>query len=181
MSAATGTPTPGTLKRRQQALGVRYRDDPGAAVTVKRVRTRPETPDSVHGVVEAVGPFPDDPWDFGTDAKVGGLDDLPNSGHLLCAALAACEDNTVRMLAERLGVRIDHLTVEVVGDVDCRGCLALDPDVAVGFGSMDLRVDLRVAPDTDPHLLTQLQEMSERLCVNLDTLRRGVPVSLSYV
>jgi uncharacterized OsmC-like protein len=43
-------------------------------------------------------------FEYGIDEKVGGLSDRPNPGDLLCAALAACEDGTIRMVAGLLGV-----------------------------------------------------------------------------
>jgi uncharacterized OsmC-like protein len=183
-----GTPTrtsrPGQspVARRQAPLRRRYQHDPEDAITVKRVRTLPDAaPDPVHGAVVAVGPYADSCWSFGTDAKVGGLDDLPNPGHLLCAALAACGDNTIRMVADHLGVQIERLEVEVVGDVDVRGCLAMDPGVPVGFRSMHMSVDLRLAAGTDEQRAALLQQAAEQLCVNLDTLRHGVPVTLTYI
>jgi uncharacterized OsmC-like protein len=170
-----------SVVRRQAPLRSRYQQDPAAAITVKRVRTLPDAaPDPVHGAVEAVGPYAGSCWPFGTDAKIGGLDDLPNSGHLLCAALAACEDNTIRMVASHLGVQIEHLSVEVVGDVDVRGCLAMDPGAPVGFRSMHMTVDLRLTAGTDGRRAALLKQAAEQLCVNLDTLRRGVPVTLAY-
>lgn len=181
MSTPSPIHTDSALARRQAAVRERYHHDPGAAVTTKRVRTLPDAaPDPVHGAVRAVGAYVDHLWSFGTDAKVGGLDDLPNSGHLLCAALAACADNTIRMVADRLGVALEHLSVEVVGDVDVRGCLAMDRTVQVGFRSLHMTIDLRAADGTDERLTQALRDTSERLCVNLDTLRRGVPVTCAY-
>ena len=176
------SPEGSTVAMRQRPLQARYRRDPATARTVKRVRTVHEAAsDALHGAVEAYGgPFEATRWRFGTDAKVGGFDDLPNSGHLLCAALAACGDNTLRMLADRLDVELTALTVDVVGHVDCRGCLAVDPDARVGFDRIDMEVRLEVAPGTDPRLCTLLEETAEQLCVVLDTLRRGVPVHVSY-
>jgi uncharacterized OsmC-like protein len=127
--------------------------------------------------VEVIGDYPPTRWDFGQDAKVGGYDDLPNTGHLLCVALAACQDNVIRMIADHLGVSISHLDVQVTGQVDC---LDIDDQVRVGFSSMDVQVTLETAPGTDDRLVGLLQAMAERLCVNLDTLRHGVPVSVSF-
>ena len=50
---------------------------------------------------------------LGIDQHVGGFGDLPNPGDLLCAALAACEDGTIRMIANVLGVRLTALAVKV--------------------------------------------------------------------
>ena len=172
---------PSLVADRQTPLKARYREDAAAAITVKHVRTVHEAAhDALHGAVDVLAPVPPTRWAFGQDAKVGGYDDLPNSGHLLCAALACCQDNIIRMIADRLGVPIAHLEVEAIGRVDCRGCLAVDPEVPVGFTAIDLLVHLEAAPGTDERLLAALRQTAERYCVTLDTLRRGVPVTLSY-
>lgn len=134
--------------------------------------------DAIHGSVVPDG-FSSEIWNYGLDAKVGGLDDLPNPGHVLCAALAACMDSTMRMLAERLGVIIEELEVEVVGDVDVRGCLAMDASVRPGFRGLSCNVNCRPAEGTDPKSLAMIFDHAERLCVTLDTLRNGVPIVVS--
>jgi len=166
---------------RQHDLRQSYARSPEAAITEKRVRTV-QTPatDAIHGAVEPDG-FDTGRWDYGIDAKIGGLDDRPNPGHVLCAALAGCMDSTIRMLAEHLRVEIDRLEVEVVGDVDLRGCLDMSASVRPGFRRISCRIDLRPADGTDPRLSRMLLEHAERLCVTLDTLRNGVPVHVSAV
>jgi uncharacterized OsmC-like protein len=175
--------SPGTsvVAERQRPLRTRYTNDPAEAITTKRVRSvHAAACDPFHGAVEAVGEYPPTRWEFGQDDKVGGYDDLPNTGHLLCAALAACQDNVIRMIADHLGITISHLDVEVTGQVDCRGCLNIDDQVRVGFFGMDVQVTLEVAPDTGDALVEVMRQLAERLCVNLDTLRRGVPVTVSF-
>ena len=169
------------VAERQRPLRARYGQDPGEAITVKRVRSvHSAAHDPFHGAVEVIGDYPPTRWEFGQDAKVGGYDDMPNTGHLLCAALAACQDNVIRMIADHLGIGISHLDVEVTGQVDCRGCLNIDNQVRAGFLGMDVQVTLVVAPGTDGGLVRLLRDMAERLCVNLDTLRHGVPVAVSF-
>jgi uncharacterized OsmC-like protein len=165
---------------RQQPLRARYTQKPSEAVTLKHGITRAtEGVDALHGVVA-----PGDSFDlecrYGIDAAIGGLDDAPNPGDLLCAALAACQDSTIRMMADVLGITIESLEVEVVGDVDVRGCMAVDRGVKVGFRSLACNVSLKVAPDTDPERVAALLEQAERSCVNLDTLRSGTPVKLAF-
>jgi uncharacterized OsmC-like protein len=166
---------------RQAPLRKRYAEDEGEAITVKRVRTvAGPGADPMHGRVASVGDFGEISWDFGTDSKVGGYDDLPNSGHLLCAALAACLDNTTRMIADLLGIEIDHLEIEVIGDVDVRGCLAIDDSVRPGFRRISCRVHLDPHPGSDPRKVEILIRHAEKLCVTLDTLRNGVPVDVEF-
>lgn len=163
---------------RQAPLRRRYRAEPGEAITVKRVRSA-GGPSPLHGTVTPVG-FEDCAWPFGIDAKVGGFDDLPNPGHLLCAALTACLDSTVRMLADALGVTLLHLRVDTSGHVDVRGCLAMTDAVRAGFERIQCAVELEIDPASDPRKAALLAQQAERLCVTLDTLREGVPVDVTF-
>jgi uncharacterized OsmC-like protein len=113
----------------------------------------------------------------GNHRGVGGLHEAPNSGELLCAALAACQDSTIRMVADLLGVRLTALAVEVEGDVDLRGTLAVDRSVRVGFQSMRCRTNIEVAAGADRRTVEMLLAAAERSCVILDTLRHGVDVT----
>jgi uncharacterized OsmC-like protein len=113
----------------------------------------------------------------GNHRGVGGLHEAPNSGELLCAALAACQDSTIRMVADLLGIRLTALAVEVEGDVDLRGTLAVDGSVRVGFQSMRCQTRIEVAHGTDPRTVEMLLTAAERSCVILDTLRGGVDVT----
>ena len=61
----------------------------------------------------------------GVHRTIGGLHDAPTPGYILCAALAACQDSSVRMVANILGITLEYLEVEVTGDVDVRGTLAM--------------------------------------------------------
>jgi len=168
------------VARRQDPLGPLYREDPSKALSYKEVHTLYiGTTDAVHGRVVPTG-FPEVAWDYGIDDKVGGFDDLPNPGHLLCAALAACMDSTVRMLADRFGVRIERLEVEVNGDADVRGCLAMSRSVRPGFRQMQCRLALELDPGVDPQLGAMLVRQTEKLCVTLDTLRNGTPIAVDF-
>jgi uncharacterized OsmC-like protein len=96
---------------------------------------------------------------------------------LLCVALAACHDASMRMVADLLGIHLLDLKVEVTATLDVRGTLGLDRTVPVGFQQMTCTTTATVPAGTDPRLLRQLQAHAQRSCVNLDTLRRGVPVT----
>jgi uncharacterized OsmC-like protein len=167
------------VRSRQAPLRARYLRDPEQATIVKRAGTRAgDGGDALHGLVA-----PDlrygVSWPYGIDRAVGGLHDAPNPGELLCAALAACQDATVRMLADLLGIELLDLTVAVTGTLDVRGTLGLDPAVPVGFQQMTCATRATVPAGTDPRLLARLEAQARRSCVNLDTLRHGVPVAAS--
>ncbi len=165
---------------RQAPLRRTYLDDPQRALSVKWAATKSGAgADAFHSVVE-IGKGYGVSQRLGIDHMVGGDHDLPNPADLLCAALAACEDSAVRMIADLLGIQILDLRVEVVGEVDVRGALAIDRSVKVGFRSMNCRVHLRVPQNTEQPRLAALRKQSEASCVNLDTLRSGVPVGVDF-
>jgi uncharacterized OsmC-like protein len=165
---------------RQGPLRRAYLEDPTRALSTKWAATKSDAgSDAFHSAVD-IGKGYGVSQRLGIDRTVGGDHDLPNPADLLCAALAACEDSAVRMIADLLGIRILDLRVEVTGDVDVRGTLAIDRSVKVGFRSMDCRVHLRVPQDTAPARLAALRKQAEASCVNLDTLRSGVPIALDF-
>jgi uncharacterized OsmC-like protein len=174
------------LAERQAPLRARYARDPASATIVKRARTAPaDGRDPLHGTVAADNMAdPGRPygvvWHYGVDEAIGGLHDAPNPGELLCAALAACADAGVRMIADLLRVQLDELEVEVSGELDVRGTLDVDRSVPVGFQRLAMTVHLQAAPASPPARIDRLVHAAEQACVVLDTLRRGVPVDVTF-
>jgi len=114
---------------------------------------------------------------FGIHRAVGGDHDYPNPGDLLSAALAACFDSTLRMLAGHLGVRLQSLEVKVEAECDVRGCLLVERSVPVGFQKMRCSVRLQPEGEVEPERLQMLLGAAEGSCVVLQTLRHGVTVT----
>jgi OsmC-like protein len=167
------------VEERQRPLRALYREHPEEGITVKHVRSvQDESTDQLHGTVLPVD-FPGIQWRYGTDRKVGGDDDLPNSGHVLVASLAMCMDSMLRMIADLMHIEIVDLEVDVVGDVDVRGVLAMDPNVRPGFRSIRTTVQLTVAPGTPSRMVEMLTGRAEQLSVCLDTIRNGAPVAVA--
>lgn len=165
---------------RQDPLRERYEDHPGEAEITDRARTVGGVEvDPFHGTVAPGSQDYGVEWRFGIHEAVGGFHDGPNPGDVLCAALACCLDSTIRIIAQRLGVPLEHLEVDVAADVDVRGTLVVDRDVPVGFQSMSCHVDVEAVEGTDPAMLETLVDAAEYSCVNLQTLRSGVPVETS--
>jgi organic hydroperoxide reductase OsmC/OhrA len=152
------------VAERQAPLRALYHESPQAAVTRKTARTsaaRVPASDPFNGEVEVGHGY--GTWlRFGLDRQVGGLHDAPNPGDLLCAALAACEDGALRMIANLLGVELSELEVEVNGELDVRGCLGAAPAVRVGFTGLECKVRLAAAQGTDPKRLGVLRTRAPR-------------------
>lgn len=171
---------------RQAPLRTRYREHPEHALVSKRVRTGPASGrDPFHGTVtpdnlaDPASPYGEH-WSYGIDRAVGGLHDRPNPGEMLCAALAACADSAVRMIADLNGIELDEIEVEVDGKLDVRGALLLDAGVPAGFQHLTVAIRARPAVNASSARLDQLAVAVERCCVVLDTLRRGVPIEVTF-
>lgn len=98
------------------------------------------------------------------------------SGDMLLEALAACAGVTLRAVSTSIDVPIRGGTVNVEGDLDFRGTLAVAKDAPVGFTSIRVRFDLE-SDATDEQLDTLLR-LTERYCVVLQSLLHAPTVSL---
>lgn len=174
-----------SVRERQEELEKRYAAQPTDAYVPKQASTEPaDGRDPYHSTVVPLNlADPDSPygatWRIGLDQAIGGLHDAPNPAEMLCATLAACFDTTIRMIAARMGVELAEVTVDVSAGVDVRGTLNIDRDVRVGLDSMRVDARVRAAPGTPPRAADGLAKAAERLCITLDTLRRGVPVEVA--
>jgi len=154
----------------QIPLRQRYKAEPKAALVIDRARALGNDPnDPFHSIVM---PMPQSgiAVPVGVHQAIGGLHDAPTPGDILCAALAACQDSSVRMVANILGITLQSLEVEVTGDVDVRGTLAMNAEVLVGFRAIRCAVRLKAREGTDLRLLEKLRIASERSCVVQQTL-----------
>lgn len=171
---------PNVVRERQVPLRQRYLETPAEARITDHARSEGGvTTDPFHGYVVPGSKDYGVRWPFAIHYAVGGYHDGPNPGDLLSAALAACLDSTIRMVAGRIGVALTTLEVDVSANVDVRGTLVIDRAVPVGFQGMRCVVRLQAVDGTDPVLVQKLVRAAEHSCVVLQTLRAGVPVEMS--
>lgn len=164
------------VKQRQEPLRERYRSTPDDARITDGARTSGGARDDpFHGTV-LPGNGSEVSLRFGIHRAVGGYHDVPNPGDILSAALAACLDSTLRMVANRLGVRLRALAIDVSAECDVRGCLRVDDAVPVGFQRMRCLVAVQSEDEVESAMLDMLLAAAERSCVVLQTLRGGVNV-----
>jgi len=155
---------------------VRYRSAPAAAWISDGAQTISACGgDPFHGVVVPANST-DAPFQFGIHRAVGGFHDYPNPGDFLSAALAACFDSTLRMIAEHLSIHLEYLEVKVDAECDVRGCLLVEHAVPVGFQRMRCGVTLKTKDHVDDETIKRLIAAAEHSCVVMQTLRNGVIV-----
>ena len=100
------------------------------------------------------------------------------SGDMLLEALAACAGVTLKAVATALGITLQDALVEVEGDLDFRGTLAIDKQVPVGF--KDIRLTFQIQSHEQPDKIATLINLTERYCVVYQTLKKENSVEISY-
>ena len=167
------------LREDQGRLRKRYRvDAPGEALVTDTATSVARAGDSpMWGSVQIGAPGFGVTAPVGVHRAVGGIHDLPVPGDLLCAALVACVDTTIRILSNNLRVPLESLEVDVQADCDVRGTLLVDPSVRVGFAAMRVSVKAVPGPGVTLKQVGRLVQMAEQCCVVLHTLKRGVDVA----
>jgi len=168
------------LRKDQGALRNRYRvDAPEEAFvtdTASSVAKAGESP--MWGSVQIGAPGFRVAVPVGVHHAVGGRHDLPVPGDILCAALVACVDSTIRIISNNLRIPLESLDVDVQADCDVRGTLLVDPSVRVGFNTMRVRVKAVPGPGVSPKQVEGLVQLAEQCCVVLQTVKNGVDVAL---
>lgn len=164
------------LRERQRPLKDRYRQDADSARLVHSVRTVPLPDDPLRSRITSGGRTEGQghTWEIAAHAMAGGPDGEACSGDLLLAALAGCQEITIKMVASAMGIALDDLRVTVTGEMDFRGTMGVDRDVPVGY--QRISCEIRVRAQGDPARLRRMIEKAEQYCVVRDTLIRGVPV-----
>lgn len=167
------------MAERQAPLAKIYLQDPARAMITDSAISQCDLvglADPLHGKVIA-GNFE---IPMAVHSAVGGDSDGPVPGDLLCAALASCLDSTIRIVANRLGLKLIEVAVRVSAEVDVRGTLCLEPATAVGFQSMHLSVVIGTDVGVSQSIMSALFEGAERSCVILQTLKGCLLVTTQF-
>jgi len=168
------------LRELQAPIKARYLDHPDEALITCTARSaESDLSDPLHCEV-ALDAAPGLRLRSGAHTGVGGAGDVPCSGDLLMAALLACQETTIRMVAAAMGIELEAVEIEAVAKADLRGTLAMDREVPIGMTGVDCRVRLKVKDDGRGERARRLLENAERYCIVLNTLRNGVEVSTDF-
>jgi putative redox protein len=108
---------------------------------------------------------------------LAGKDQGPNPVEIILAGLAACQEITYRLYADALGVPLTGVSVQLDGDIDLRGFLAVEPAVRPGFRA--IRGTVTLDSPADDHTLAELKATVDRFCPVLDILSQPTPVTIA--
>jgi uncharacterized OsmC-like protein len=167
------------VRELQRPLRERYEREPNSARVTLRVGCgESDLADPLHCEVKPEAGN-DVIWRSGAHPAVGGTGDVPCSGDLLIAALAACQETTLRMVAASMGIELEKIDVHVEADWDPRGTLAFT-GIPIGLTAIRCSTHVTVSGDARGERAERFLRSAEKYCVVLDTLRQGVPVESSF-
>lgn len=106
---------------------------------------------------------------------LGGDDKGANPIEHLLAALGSCQVITYQVWAQKLGLKLDNVEIELAGDIDLRGFFGIDDSVRPGFQGIELKVTLS-GPESQDKYDTLIAEVAKH-CPVEDNLAHGVPVT----
>ncbi|HZO33774.1 MAG TPA: OsmC family protein [Gaiellaceae bacterium] len=159
------------LRRVQEPLKERYRNDPDAALVT--LRASGTLGDGVTCSVQTGRALAA----AGLHPASGGDGTAICSGDLLLEALAACAGVTLRAVATSLELDVEG-SVDIEGDLDFRGTLGVDKEAPVGFRAIRVRFDLDT--DASEEQLDTLLRLTIRYCVVWQTLVSSPELSASW-
>jgi len=105
-----------------------------------------------------------------------GHDQGPNAGEYLLSALAACVTGTLVYHAAARGIEIEEIESTVAGDIDLRGFLGTDPSVRNGF--QNIRMNFKIRAEVSDEQFEELAKLGTTFSPVLDSLTKGVQVTV---
>ncbi len=157
------------VKQAVERLGEAIRTKPSiASATFRAVTTSAEDSVRTSSRIRGFEVAHDEP------VELGGTNGAPNPVEAVLAALGSCQAIVYRAYASVLGLRLDEVRVDAIGDLDLRGLIGAAP-VTAGLQRISFRTRI-VSPEPEERL-RELARIVEARCPVLETLRLPVDVS----
>ena len=162
------------LRAIQKPLKEKYRSDPNSS----RIKLRAHS-DQTDTPIACSVELGEKILEAQAHSGVGGPGTAACSGDLLLAALAACAQLTCQLVATAMGIPVEHIRVDVEGEMDLSGTLGISKQAPVGFQDIHARFDIN-APGATPEQLAALKEKTEQYCVVMQTLIKPPSIRTSW-
>ena len=109
--------------------------------------------------------------------SLGGSDKGPNPIELVLSAYGACQEITYKLHADLMGIQLDGITVEVIGEVDLCGFFSVDDEARPGYSTIATEVVID-SPASDEDI-ERLTEAVHKHCPVLDIIKNPTAVTFS--
>lgn len=153
------------LRKIQEPLKVRYREEPASALVTLKANAR--TGEGISCKIDTGRTLAT----AGLHPATGGDGLTLCSGDMLLEALVACAGVTLRAVAIAIEFEMEEAMVQAEGDLDFRGTLSVDKNAPVGFKEIRLHFDIRCSESSEK--IATLIKLTERYCVVYQTLSQA--------
>lgn len=159
------------LRAAQSPMKARFKEAPETALLTLRAVGQVRPGEQSCAIETGRGPT----VEAGLHPLAGGDGSLACAGDMFLQAIVACAGVTLGAVATALAIPVRSGTITAEGDLDFRGTLGVSKEVPIGFSALRLLFDLET--DAEPAQLDNLLRLTERYCVNLQTLKNPPAVS----
>lgn len=104
----------------------------------------------------------------------GGQNKGPNPLDLMCASLGTCQEITYKMYATAMGLDVDSVSAEIVGDINLNGLVGNGGPVAF----KNIKGKITLVSSESEEKLRELKKVVDAHCPLLATLKQSVPINL---
>lgn len=157
--------TAAEIKQKQTELKAGYQADPASAISHLRARAIVDPNHLSCHIEQPAGLNP-----AGMHALGGGDGSWVCPVEIMLSGLAACAGVTLGAVADSMKITLRNAAVEVIGEIDFCGTLAVSRQAPVGLKKITVRFELDTdAPEAS---VAKLVELSERYCVVFRTLQQ---------
>ena len=111
--------------------------------------------------------------------EICGTNQYANPQEYLLAAMNACMMVGYVALSSLMGVELESVRIETEGDIDLRGFLGVDPDVAPGYQS--LKQTVYIKGGGSPEQFQKIHEMAWNLAPNRHNITTAVALKTDLV
>lgn len=111
--------------------------------------------------------------------ELGGTNTAPNPQEVLLAATNACMTVGYAAVATLMGIELKSLEIEIGGDIDLRGFLALDEGVKPGYDALHYTV--RIESNASAEQLRELHEAVVATSPNRFNMANAITVTSDLV
>lgn len=161
------------IRERQTQLKQDYLTEPGRAMGRLRARGRV---DSRHLTCQIIEPQQLNP--AGMHLLGGGDGSFQCPVEIMLAGLVSCAGVTLAAVAHAMKIDLQSAEIEVTGDLDFRGTLAVDKTTPIALQAIN--VTFRLDSPASDEQIEKLLELTHRYCVVWRTLEQPAPLTSNW-
>lgn len=115
----------------------------------------------------------------GVHKAVEGDHDFPNPEDLLCAALASCFESSLRIISNKLSIKLIETKIKATALIDVRGTLMIHTSLPIRFQSIYVEALIKIKDSTEQKSKILIKGV-ERNCIVYQALKQGTPIILDF-